>query len=95
MPTIPTHGILKHRYIVAGPDGKPWDIDILQGSNTGVYLGEIEVDDTIENFANPTWAVKDITGIPGYKYLGTRELQEHPVATWSQKERKLYFEVMA
>ncbi len=95
VPTIPTHGILKHRYIVAGPDGKLWDIDILQGSNTGVYLGEIEVGDTIESFENPSWAVKDITGLPQYKYLGTKELQEHPASIWTPKERKLYFEVIA
>ena len=90
----PAQWILKNRYIVLWPDGKPWDVDALQWSNSPIHTGEIEVDDVFETFEIPAWAIKDITGLDEFKFLGTRELQEMPFSLWTQKERKLYFEVM-
>lgn len=48
-----TTPVKKRRYIIAGPDGKPWDIDVYEDENSWLILCEREASNTKEHFRLP------------------------------------------
>lgn len=55
----------KTRYIYLY-EGKKWEIDVFQGKNKGLILGEIELQDENEDFLIPPFIVKEVTADPQY-----------------------------
>jgi len=59
--------------------GKIWDVDIFHGSNEGLYLAEIELDDPNDAIDFPEWIRKEVSNDPRYY---NAYLSEHPYTTW-------------
>jgi CYTH domain-containing protein len=62
------------------PAGKHvWEVDEFHGSNEGLLLAEIELEDPEETFEKPGWLGEEVTGDP--RYYNTF-LSENPYGTW-------------
>jgi len=59
--------------------GKTWDVDIFHGSNKGLYLAEIELDDPDQAIDFPEWVGEEVSHDPRYY---NAYLSEHPFTTW-------------
>jgi CYTH domain-containing protein len=68
----------KNRYITLWPDGKPWDLDVYQRLNTGLFIAEIEVDWLDVKIKLPPYIKKRMNGYDIYKPFWTGELQKVP-----------------
>lgn len=87
--------IVKRRYIMCWPDGKPWDIDIYEEENTGLRMAEREADSTREKFKIPPWIGKEITNDKIWKpLLSTWWLQEKPISEWNQSMQKRLWAIL-
>lgn len=53
--------IEKTRYLVSGPDGKLWELDVFEGDNQGLIIAEIELNAENEVFEIPDWTGKEVT----------------------------------
>jgi adenylate cyclase len=56
-----------------------WEVDEFHGSNEGLLLAEIELEDPEEMFEKPDWLGLEVTGDP--RYYNTF-LSESPYGTW-------------
>ena len=68
----------KTRYLI--PTGNhTWEIDVFHGVNKGLIIAEIELSSEDENFENPSWIVKEVTG--NKKYYNAY-IEKHPFSKW-------------
>lgn len=58
-----------------------WEIDVFQGTNEGLVVAEIELDDADEDFAHPAWLGEEVTFDMRYK---NAILSEKPFTTWKK-----------
>jgi len=70
--------IEKTRYKI-NHHGKSWDVDIFHGLNEGLYMAEIELESTEEEFDLPEWAGKEVSHDPRYY---NSYLSAHPFTSW-------------
>ena len=70
--------IEKTRYVVKYK-GKIWEVDQFHGSNDGLIVAEIELDDEDEAFSRPLWIGKEVTS--DTKYLNS-SLSKKPFCDW-------------
>ena len=57
----------KTRYLIHNTDGiHVWEVDEFHGSNEGLVLAEIELDDEDDAFDRPSWLGAEVTGDPRY-----------------------------
>lgn len=66
----------RYKYVCGG---KIWDVDIFHGSNRGLYLAEIELDDPDQAIDFPEWVAEEVSHDPRYY---NAYLSEHPFTTW-------------
>lgn len=58
--------IEKVRYLVAGPDGHSWELDVFEGDNQGLIVAEIELEAENTPFTLPDWAGDEVSHDPRY-----------------------------
>lgn len=51
----------KDRYLLPGPDGRTWELDIFTGRHAGLVIAEIELDYAGQPYAKVPWAGPDIS----------------------------------
>lgn len=61
-------------------DGKVWEIDEFQGSNTGLIVAEIELSERDESFSIPSWLGEEVSS--DARYLNSN-LAQSPYTTWT------------
>lgn len=71
--------IEKVRYLVTGPDGKMWELDVFEGDNQGLIIAEIELTSETESFEMPDWAGKEVTEDTRYY---NASLISNPYTNW-------------
>lgn len=59
--------------------GKTWEVDVFEGSNAGLRLAEIELDDPEETVAPPSWAGEEVTADPRFQNVN---LYLSPFTSW-------------
>jgi adenylate cyclase len=59
--------------------GKTWEIDVFHGDNEGLVVAEIELAAEDEKFAQPAWAVKEVSSDPRYF---NSNLLRYPFKSW-------------
>jgi adenylate cyclase len=57
--------IEKRRHIVQLGDAR-WEIDVFEGTHTGLVIAEIELPDASASFERPAWLGEEVTGDPHY-----------------------------
>ncbi len=72
------HIIQKTRYMLP-EDGFLWEIDVFEGSNAGLVVAEIELEDVDDKIPKPDWLGEEISDDP--RYLNS-SLTMHPYTTW-------------
>jgi adenylate cyclase len=65
--------------------GHLWEIDEFHGSNAGLVVAEIELQDENEVFAHPKWLGAEATHAPRYYNLA---LADRPFSAWNDAERQ-------
>lgn len=60
-------------------ENKLWEVDEFLGTNTGLFVAEIELQSEDETFALPAWVTKEVTGEE--KYYNSN-LTTHPFTKW-------------
>ena len=72
------HRIEKVRHLVPGGDGHTWEVDVFSGSNAGLTVAEIELQDADEPLTIPAWVGREVTGDARYynSALSTRPYTE-------------------
>ena len=70
--------IEKTRYIVEA-NGHTWEIDVFEGSNAGLVLAEVELDNEDEKIELPDWIDIEVTSDPRYY---NSALSKTPYSTW-------------
>jgi adenylate cyclase len=70
--------IEKTRYIVEA-NGHIWEIDVFEGSNTGLILAEVELDSEDEEVILPDWIEREVTNDARYY---NSALSIKPFSTW-------------
>ena len=68
----------KTRYLVKH-EGLVWEVDIFEGSNKGLIVAEVELEDEEESFTLPNWVTKEVTD--DIRYFNSN-LIEHPYSNW-------------
>lgn len=68
----------KTRYEVE-VDGVEWVIDVFEGSNAGLAIAEIELEDAAQDVALPGWVGEEVTGDARYY---NSALARDPYPTW-------------
>ncbi|WP_413513095.1 CYTH domain-containing protein [Myroides odoratus] len=72
------HVLAKTRYLV--PCGNHlFEVDVFHGTNEGLILAEIELQDENEPFEKPDWLGEEVTGKIEYY---NSYLSQHPFSTW-------------
>ncbi len=72
--------ITKTRFRI--PEGNhTWEVDVFDGSNTGLIIAEIELTTPDEKFEIPGWAGSEVTSDERYY---NAYLSEHPFTEWSK-----------
>ena len=61
--------------------GHHWEIDEFAGSNKGLVVAELELDDPGQQFTRPPWLGEEVSGDP--RYYNTC-LQSTPYSTWNR-----------
>ena len=69
--------IRKIRYEIRHDDGLLWSLDRFQGSNAGLLLAEVELDDPDQPVELPSWVGAEVTADPHY---GNSRLARWPLA---------------
>lgn len=59
--------------------GHNWEIDVFEGQNTGLVVGEIELESESQKFILPKWAGTEVSGDKRYFNL---YLSKKPYNTW-------------
>lgn len=72
------HAIFKDRFRVEH-DNFVWSIDIFQGLNAGLILGEIELESEDQEFSRPAWAIQEVSNDPRYFNVN---LAKRPYTQW-------------
>ena len=72
------HVVHKTRYRIPY-HGKTWDVDEFHGSNVGLVVAEIELDDPDEPFDKPVWVGREVSEDPRYT---NAQLSINPFTTW-------------
>ena len=70
--------IVKIRHFVRY-SGHLWEIDVFEGSNEGLIVAEIELDDIDEIFSLPSWVGKEVSDDKRYYNV---YLAHHPYSEW-------------
>ena len=68
----------KTRYLVEH-EGHVWEVDILEGSNKGLVIAEVELKSEDEAFTLPNWVMKEVTD--DIRYFNSN-LIENPYSNW-------------
>ncbi len=71
--------IEKTRFLVAGPDGNTWELDVFEGDNQGLIVAEIELESEETTFALPDWAGEEVSH--DQRYFNAN-LNKAPYSTW-------------
>ncbi len=71
--------IEKTRFLVAGPDGNTWELDVFEGDNQGLIVAEIELENEEAAFALPDWAGEEVSHDSRYF---NANLNTAPYKTW-------------
>ena len=88
--------VKKRRYIILGPDDKPWDVDVYEEENSLLIVCEREAGSIRETFLIPKWIGREITSDKFWKpRISTAWLQSSPVETWSPTLKKKLFDILA
>jgi len=77
--------IEKIRHVVPWDDLE-WEIDVFLGSNAGLVIAEIELDDEHQQFRMPPWIGREITGQLNYY---NSALVTHPYGEWQTQNVEL------
>lgn len=56
-----------------------WEVDVFEGSNAGLIVAEIELDDEDETFEKPDWLGEEVSDDPRYYNMN---LAKQPYSTW-------------
>ena len=59
-----------------------FEVDEFQGSNQGLILAEVELQEADESFIRPSWLGAEVTGEP--KYYNS-QLSQNPYTTWKEE----------
>jgi len=70
--------ISKHRYLVPFK-GHVFEVDEFHGDNQGLTVAEVELGDTLEFFAHPSWLGEEVTGDGHYT---NASLSKFPFKDW-------------
>jgi adenylate cyclase len=70
--------IEKTRYYI-NFEHKTWEVDVFEGSNSGLVVAEIELDNENENYLKPNWIVQNVTNDSKY---ANPNLSIRPYNTW-------------
>ena len=54
--------ITKMRYVIPTDDGLFWEVDLFEGKNSGLIIGEIEIPHQNHPISIPKWVSKELTG---------------------------------
>ena len=82
------HGeVIKTRYEYIHTDGKKWELDEYEGTNSGIVLADIELQDEDEKFELPEWIGQESTK---EKRITNNSFTLHPYANWTDKEKSWY-----
>jgi adenylate cyclase len=82
------HGeVIKTRYEYIHTDGKKWELDEYEGTNSGIVLADIELSREDEKFELPDWIGQESTK---EKRITNNSFTLHPYANWSEKEKSWY-----
>ncbi len=77
--------IEKIRHVVPWDDLE-WEIDVFLGSNAGLVVAEIELDNEHQEFSMPEWIGREITGQLEYY---NSALVTHPYCEWTRQDAEL------
>ena len=72
--------VVKRRFCLTGKDGSQWVVDRFEGSNAGLWLAEIELDEPMTNYSLPYWLGPEVTTDSRY---GSGGLARSPWRDWS------------
>lgn len=70
--------IEKTRYLIDFA-GKRWEVDVFHGSNKGLIVAEIELNDAGEHFEKPDWLGEEVSHDPRYF---NSQLANTPFCAW-------------
>jgi len=59
--------------------GLVWEVDVFAGSNTGLVVAEVELDQADQSIELPPWAGREVSGDP--RYLNS-SLSQYPFQAW-------------
>ena len=68
----------KRRYEIVH-HGLTWEVDVFAGSNTGLIVAEVELDDEQQAVSLPEWAANEVTHDARYY---NNQLLQNPVSDW-------------
>lgn len=74
--------IEKYRYLIEYA-GKQWEVDEFLGSNQGLIIAEIELEDEEQVFSKPPWIGEEVTGKKEYYNVN---LVKRPFSEWEKPE---------
>lgn len=70
--------IEKNRYEIM-VEGNVWEVDVFEGTNTGLIVAEIELESAEQSFTKPDWVREEVTS--DFRYFNSA-LIEHPYTEW-------------
>lgn len=73
--------IEKTRHVVEC-NGELWEVDVFEGANEGLCLAEIELDSESQEFDQPDWLGREVTGDSRFF---NASLFDHPYAKWQEQ----------
>ncbi len=62
--------------------GHTWEIDVFDGSNAGLVIAEVELDNEADTPALPDWVAEEVTGDPRYYNVN---LATRPFSDWPEQ----------
>lgn len=68
----------KTRYCI-DDDGLTWELDVFEGSNSGLIVAELELSSETQAFERPAWVGEEVSHDPRYTNLA---LMLHPYTLW-------------
>lgn len=82
--TMCVHGRVEKRRYWVPHAGHEWEVDEFLGSNAGLVVAELELDDEAEAFAKPSWLGHEVTQDSRYY---NSSLARHPWCEWPESAR--------
>jgi adenylate cyclase len=70
--------VAKIRYVIPFA-GMNWELDIFSGTNAGLLIAELELEDELQDFELPSWVGAEVTD--DLRYTNS-SLALHPFTTW-------------